>query len=38
MNPERFRQIEALYHSALERVPEMRRAFLENELWVVKTR
>jgi hypothetical protein len=29
MNPERWRQIEALYHAALERAPGDRAAFLD---------
>lgn len=31
MNPERWRQIERLYHSALERPSRERGAFLEHE-------
>jgi serine/threonine protein kinase len=31
MNPERWRQIERLYHAALERPPREREAFLERE-------
>src|SRR5262245_62103286 len=30
MNPERWLQVEELYHAALEREPESRAAFLEN--------
>jgi len=30
MDPERRRQIEQLYHAALDRAPEMRKAFLED--------
>ena len=31
MNPERWRQIERIYHVALERPPREREAFLKNE-------
>ena len=30
MSPERWRQIQDLYHAALEREPGVRQAFLEN--------